>query len=68
MDAEVLLELFVNFDFVIVIEEDISLLPLLLLFLLLKFCSFDMPELIKRAVRHLITLLALGVVFALKLL
>ena len=67
MYAEILFELLVDFDFVIVCEEDIRFLLLLLLLFFLELSSFNMPELIESAIRHLITLLAL-VVFPLKLL
>ena len=68
MDAEELLELLINFDFVVVREEDISLLLLMLFPFFLKLCPLNMPELIKSAIRHLITLLTRLIIFPLKLL
>ena len=57
MYTEILFELLVDFDFVIVCEEDIRLLLLLLLLFFLKLSSFNLPELIESAIRHLITFL-----------
>ena len=61
MDTEILFELLVDFDFVIVCEEDIRLLLLLLLLFFLELSSFNMPEFVKRAIRHLITFLVFEV-------
>ena len=46
MNVEVFLKLFVDFDFIVVCEEDVFLLLFLLFLYILKLFSLDLPELI----------------------